>query len=53
MATEENLAQWVQSMRTDGVPVTPRMIQLVVVSRLQEADIIDPQDDMDMYNDEE
>ncbi|ETV74012.1 hypothetical protein H257_11328 [Aphanomyces astaci] len=29
--SEEQLAQWVNSMRTDGVPVTPRMIQVMAL----------------------
>ncbi|ETV91764.1 hypothetical protein H310_13822 [Aphanomyces invadans] len=28
---EEQLARWVQTMRTDGVPVTPKMLQLMAL----------------------
>ncbi|ETW05259.1 hypothetical protein H310_04223 [Aphanomyces invadans] len=28
---EEQLAGWVQTMRTDGVPVTPKMLQLMAL----------------------
>ncbi|ETW04115.1 hypothetical protein H310_04475 [Aphanomyces invadans] len=37
MATEENLAQWVQSMRADGVHVTPRMIQVMALEMVIDA----------------
>ncbi|RHY98281.1 hypothetical protein DYB26_013428, partial [Aphanomyces astaci] len=38
-ASEEQLAQWVRSMRTDGVPVTPRMIQVMALEMAIDAGI--------------
>ncbi|KAF0713988.1 hypothetical protein AaE_011664, partial [Aphanomyces astaci] len=41
-ASEEQLAQWVRSMRTDGVPVTPRMIQVMALEMAIDAGIDEP-----------
>ncbi|RLO06514.1 hypothetical protein DYB28_005414 [Aphanomyces astaci] len=38
-ASEEQLAKWVRSMRTDGVPVTPRMIQVMALEMAIDAGI--------------
>ncbi|RHZ18460.1 hypothetical protein DYB26_010678 [Aphanomyces astaci] len=38
-ASKEQLAKWVRSMRTDGVPVTPRMIQVMALEMAIDAGI--------------